>query len=308
MLKIRAGSRGSKLALWQTDLVIEKLSQLHPGVCFETVMIKTKGDKLLDVALSRIGDKGLFTKEIESELLAGHIDLAVHSMKDLPTEVPDGLEIGAILTREQPQDVLIAANGASLAELPHGARIGTSSLRRRAQLAAVRPDLRIVDLRGNIDTRIRRLTEEGLDAIILAFAGVARLGYEDRVTEMLPFLPAVGQGAIGIEIRKDDPTVKPLVQTINHDETRTAIAAERSFMAVLEGGCQIPIGALGTVKGDQLEVEGLVADLDGKRILRDRMTGPAADPVGLGRKLAERLLDQGAGDILREIRSQESNR
>ena len=304
MRKIRIGSRGSRLALWQTDFVIERMLQLDNALDIEKVLIKTKGDKLLDVALSKIGDKGLFTKEIEKEILSGNIDMAVHSMKDMPTRITEGLTIGAVLARENSKDVLLARDGKGLAELPDKASVGTSSLRRRAQLLAIRPDLNIVELRGNIDTRIRRLQNQELDAIVLAAAGVIRLGYKSLITEELDILPAVGQGAIMVETRNDDQVLLEIVKQLDDHSTCSAITAERAFLTVLEGGCQIPVGCLGRVQGDFLELEGLVSDLDGKRVFRAHLTGPADRAEGLGQDLARTLLDQGAGVVLDQIRSQ----
>lgn len=304
MCKIRIGSRGSRLALWQTDFVINRMLELDDTLDIEKVPIKTKGDKLLEVALSKIGDKGLFTKEIEKEILSGNIDMAVHSMKDMPTRITEGLAIGAVLARENPKDVLLARDGKRLAELPAKASVGTSSLRRRAQLLAIRPDLNIVELRGNIDTRIRRLQEEELDAIVLAAAGVLRLGYKSLITEELDILPAVGQGAIVVETRNDDQVLLEIVKQLDEQDTCSAIAAERAFLTVLEGGCQIPVGCLARVQGDFLELEGLVSDLEGKRVFRAHLTGSADRAEELGQELAGTLLDQGAGVVLDQIRSQ----
>ncbi len=307
MRKIRIGSRGSRLALWQTDMVIQKMLELDQGFDIEKVLIKTKGDKLLDVALSRIGDKGLFTKEIEKEILSGSIDMAVHSLKDMPTRVTAGLTIGAVLPRENPKDVLLARDGKGLAELPEGASVGTSSLRRRAQLLRVRPDLNIVELRGNIDTRIRRLLDLEMDAIVVAAAGVIRLGYEDLITEELEILPAVGQGAIMIETRDDDLELLQIVKRLDDPVTRAEITAERTFLAVLEGGCQIPVGCLGRVRGASLELEGLVSDLSGNKVFRDRLIGPMDQAGEIGVRLALTLIGQGASEVLDEIRSQGMN-
>ena len=304
MRKIRIGTRGSRLALWQTDFVVNKLLELDDRLDIEKVTIKTTGDKFLDVALSRIGDKGLFTKEIEKELQKGTIDMAVHSMKDMPTRITDGLAIGAVLPRENPKDVLLSREGQKLAALPVGASVGTSSLRRKAQLLAMRPDLNIVDLRGNIDTRIRRLQNGELDAIVVAAAGVARLGYEGMVTEELEFLPAVGQGAIMVEIRDDAPDIRELVAKLDNRSTRLAVAAERAFLGVLEGGCQIPVGCLGSVKDGLLTLEGLVSDLEGKKVFRSRLSGTADEAEDLGRKLAHELMNQGADVVLKQIRNQ----
>lgn len=305
MPKVKVGSRGSRLALWQTDHVMKRLAEADPRSTYEKIIIKTKGDKLLDVALSKIGDKGLFTKEIENEIISGAIDLAVHSMKDIPTIIPDGLMIGAVLVRENPQDVLLSRHGIKLMDLPKGARIGTSSLRRRAQLMILRQDLEIVELRGNIDTRIKRLSDGELDAIILAYAGVSRLAYEDMVTEELTFLPAVGQGAIAIEIRDNDEAVKSIVKQLDDLDTRVAVTAERAFLKALEGGCQIPIGALARIENGRLEIEGLVADLKGERVIRDRLSGPTEKAESLGIQLADHLLSRGADRVLSEIRQQE---
>ncbi|NLB17220.1 MAG: hydroxymethylbilane synthase [Syntrophomonadaceae bacterium] len=304
MRKIRIGTRGSKLALWQTNFVAEKLKSLNADIELEIILVKTKGDKLLDVALSKIGDQGLFTKEIENEILAGRIDMAVHSMKDMPTAIPAGLTIGAVLHRENPADVLLSVTGEKLAEMPSGSVIGTSSLRRRAHLMMCRSDLRAMDLRGNIDSRIRRLFDKEVDAIILAAAGVDRLGYQDLVTEELEFLPAVGQGAIMVEIRENDPEIFTLVLELDHTPTRQAITAERGFLAALEGGCQIPIGALATINGNNLELEGIVASLNGEKSIRSRIQGSREHAAELGQGLAEVLLSKGAGEILAEIRDQ----
>lgn len=305
MSKLRLGTRGSKLALWQAHHVADLLRQVVPGLEVEIEVIKTKGDKILDVSLSRIGDKGLFTKEIELALLDNKVDLAVHSMKDLPSVLEPGLCLGAVLCRENPCDVLLSPQGLSLADLPRGARVGTSSLRRIAQLKARRPDINIVDLRGNVDTRINKMQSEGLDAIILAYAGVKRLGYEDLITEVLPtevLLPSVGQGAIGVEIRSEDLDTGRLVRLINHEPTRMGVLAERAFLRVLEGGCQVPIGALSDEESGRLQLAGLVASLDGTVVIKDTIAGQLEEAEELGRCLAERLLGRGAAQVLAEIR------
>lgn len=299
---VKIGSRGSKLALWQAKLVKEKLIKLDPTKSYETVIIKTKGDKILDSALFRIGDKGLFTKEIEDELLAGTIDLAVHSMKDVPTVLPDGLVIGAVLERERPWDVFLSLDRRPLRQLPKGKVVGTSSLRRQAQIRMIRPDLKIVNLRGNVDTRIRRMKEEGLDGIVLAYAGVVRMGYEKLIVEELDFLPAVGQGAVAVEMRKGDKEIAELARRLDDADSHLAVEAERSFLQRLEGGCQIPIAALARVEESDVVIEGLVADLDGSRAYRDIMRGRREDAQELGKKLAERLLDMGAEELLASIR------
>ncbi|MCG8402804.1 MAG: hydroxymethylbilane synthase [Firmicutes bacterium] len=299
------GTRDSDLAMWQARWVAGALRRAYPERGISITGMKTKGDHILDVALAKIGDKGLFTKELEAALLAGAIDLAVHSMKDLPTTLPAGLAIGAICLREQPADVLIARNPTTLDGLPKGARVGTSSLRRRAQLLMYRPDLQMVDIRGNLTTRLRKLKELELDAIILAYAGIKRMGCEDMITQLIPCeicLPAVGQGSLGIEIRHRDRETRMLVAALNHDPSRRAVEAERAFMKRLEGGCQVPIGALGRVENGTLRLEGVVADLNGKNAVRNAVIGPAEDAAGLGDELAGILLDMGAGAILRRAR------
>lgn len=305
--EIVIGTRESKLAMWQANWVVENLKEANPAYRFRIVGMRTQGDNILDVALAKIGDKGLFTKELELAMLRGDIDLAVHSMKDLPTVLPEGLIIGAVCRREYPGDVLIAKEGKSLEELPYGALIGTSSLRRSAQLLNYRSDLKMVTLRGNINTRLRKLEEEGLDAIVLASAGITRMGWGNRITQTLPFdicLPAVGQGAIGVEIRRDHEEITRLVSRIDHTESRCAIQAERSFLKQLEGGCQVPIGSLGTVDNSRLILEGLVASLDGKKVVRSSITGRLGEAEILGQRLAEKLLKMGAGDILQEMRQE----
>lgn len=299
------GTRDSTLAMWQAEWVTGALRRANPGLNFHVRGMKTKGDNILDVALAKIGDKGLFTKELEVALLNGEINLAVHSMKDLPTRLPEGLAIGAVCEREYPGDVLISKYGETLAELKEGARIGTSSLRRRAQLLYYRPDLRIVDLRGNLTTRLRKLRETDLDAVVLAYSGIKRLGYEDLITQLIPFdicLPAVGQGSIGVEIRIDDAITRSIIATIDHEQSRIAVEAERSFMKRLEGGCQVPIGALGRVENDLLFLEGVVADLHGKNAVRHLVSGPVQNAGQLGIKLADTLLEMGADKILTQAR------
>lgn len=305
--EIIVGSRDSALAMWQTNWVVDTLRKLNPDYSFRIVSMKTQGDKILDVALAKIGDKGLFTKELEVAMLNGEIDLAVHSMKDLPTVLPEGLTIGAMCERVDPRDVVISRNGKPLAELPEGALIGTSSLRRCAQLLNYRSDLQLEPLRGNLNTRMAKLERNNLDAIILAAAGVERLGWGDRITERISTdvcLPAVGQGSIGIEIREGDQEVSNVVQKINHAPSRAAITAERALLRKLEGGCQIPIGALGTVDGGQLTLKGVVAGLDGQEVIRDQISGPVEQAAALGEKLAERLVEMGADRILKSVRQE----
>ncbi|MDT3699633.1 MAG: hydroxymethylbilane synthase [Thermincola sp.] len=305
--EIIVGTRESALAMWQTNWVVDSLKKMNPEYTFQIVSMKTQGDKILDVALAKIGDKGLFTKELEAAMLNREIDLAVHSMKDLPTVLPEGLTIGAMCERVDPRDVVISREGVPLGQLPEGAMIGTSSLRRCAQLLNYRPDLQLEPLRGNLNTRMAKLERNNLDAIILAAAGVERLGWGDRITERLSIdvcLPAVGQGSIGIEIREGDQEVSAVVQKINHAPTWAAITAERALLKKLEGGCQIPIGALGTVDGDQLTLKGVVAGLDGQELIRDQISGPVAEAAALGVNLALRLLEMGADKILRTVRQE----
>ncbi len=299
--KLVVGTRGSQLALWQANHVKSALESKFPYLSVELCIIKTKGDKIQDVPLAKVGGKGLFVKEIEEALLEGRIDVAVHSMKDMPGNIPDGLCIGAIPERESPADVLISRDGAPFSKLKKGAKIGTSSLRRGAQLKHARPDIEIVPLRGNLDTRLKKLETEDLDAIVLAAAGVRRLGLEEKITEYLDesvMLPAVGQGALCIEIRENDPDAGPLIAALDHDSTRKVVAGERAFLNRLEGGCQVPIAAHGRLNGDTLELNGLVADLDGSVVFKETVSGPSRDAEKLGVKLAERLLNKGAGPIL----------
>ncbi|MDM8524661.1 hydroxymethylbilane synthase [Desulfococcaceae bacterium HSG8] len=301
---IKIGTRGSKLALWQAKWVRSAIIRSHPGMedkDVELVIIKTKGDKILDVPLAKVGGKGLFVKEIEESLLEGRTDIAVHSMKDMPSEIPDGLCIGAIPERENPRDVLISKNGLPFSELRPGACIGTSSLRRSAQLLHVRPDIVILPLRGNLDTRLKKLETENLDATILAAAGVRRMNLEDRIAEYLDeniMLPAVGQGALCIETRENDPDITPLISPLDHHETRIVVTGERAFLNRLEGGCQVPIAAHGKLEGETFTLRGLVADVEGKTIVRETISGPETESESIGIRLAERLLGMGAKEIL----------
>ena len=299
--KIIIGTRGSALALWQTHWIRNKLQTLMPECRFEAKYIKTRGDKITDVPLAQIGGKGLFVKELELALFSGEIDMAVHSMKDMPTVLPDGLTIGAIAQRADPSDALVSHKGFKFSDLPLEAKVGTSSLRRRAQLLHFRPDLNIHNLRGNLDTRIAKLKNEGFDAIVLATAGVQRLGFDELITERLPYeicLPAVGQGAIGVEARDDDTELLELVRRINHFESAMAVTAERAMLTDLGGGCQIPIAALGRVLQGKLSLEGLVASVDGSQIVRSSVCGELLDANALGKQLARKLLDIGAESIL----------
>ncbi len=304
MQVIHIGTRDSQLALWQAGWVKSKLERCYPQKKFMLVPMKTKGDKILDVPLAKIGDKGLFTKELETGLLSGEIDCAVHSLKDLPTVLPAGLEIAAFGEREEPRDVFLSKDGTLLADLPLGSTIGTSSLRRKAQLLNYRPDLTFTDLRGNLKTRWRKLTEGHMAGIVLAAAGVKRLGWEERITEYIAgdiMLSAVGQGAIAVEIAAERQDIRDLLAVLNHRETELAVRAERAFMFRLEGGCQIPVGALAILDSKQIVLTGMVAALDGQRMLR--VTEQGDNPEELGRKAAEILIAQGALDILNEIRN-----
>ncbi|KKM08729.1 hydroxymethylbilane synthase [Clostridiales bacterium PH28_bin88] len=299
------GTRDSALALWQTNWVLNELQRMHPEITFRVLPLKTKGDKILDVALAKIGDKGLFTKELEMAMLDKSIDMAVHSMKDLPTVLPEGLIIGAICRREDPADVLISSKGYTLDTLPAGARVGTSSLRRKAQLLQFRPDLLLADLRGNLNTRMAKLDRGDYDAVVLAKAGVLRMGWSDRITQTIPYdvcLPAVGQGSIGIEIRQGDDETAAVVKVLNSPEASDAITAERALLRELEGGCQIPIGAMGSTIGEEMRLEGLVASLDGLQVLRRAAHGPRREAVNLGKELARQLKYMGAEAILRQVR------
>ncbi|MCB2225233.1 MAG: hydroxymethylbilane synthase [Desulfarculaceae bacterium] len=303
MPKLTIATRGSKLALAQAGWIASRLSELHPGLTVEMNIIKTTGDKILDVPLAQVGGKGLFVKEIEDALLAGAADLAVHSMKDVPSELPQGLTLGAVARREDPRDALISPIAVEIKNLPSGARVGTSSLRRQAQLLALRPNLEIVPLRGNVDTRLRKLEEEGLDAIILAEAGLSRLGLEVE-RALIPIeqmLPAVGQGALGLEMRADDPLVRELIAPLNHPDTAAAVDAERAFLARLEGGCQVPIAGHAVVENGIVKFSGLVADLRGERLVTGGGLAPPAEAAAMGESVAQEVLDGGGREILAEV-------
>lgn len=305
--KLVIASRGSKLALWQANWVKSEIETNFPGTTVELNIIKTTGDKITDVPLALVGGKGLFVKEIEEAMLAGEADMAVHSMKDVPAELPESLVLSAITEREDPRDAFISNNYDKLMDLPKGAKIGSSSLRRRSQLMAVRPDLDVALLRGNVDTRLRKLDEGQYDAIILAAAGVRRLGWSDRIREYLSpelSLPAIGQGALGIETRENDPKMTDIIAHFNHPDTADAVIAERAMLLRLEGGCQVPIAALATVDADTVSITGLVAATDGTEIIRKEASGPRADAFAIGTKLAEALLDAGGGRILEEVYGQ----
>ena len=298
------GTRGSKLAVQQSEWVQAQLRKLAPHVTVTLQRIQTSGDKILDVPLAQIGGKGLFVKEIEEALLSGEIDLAVHSMKDVPTELPEGLAILCVPPREDPRDALISREGLVFNDLPRGARIGTSSLRRQSQLLHARPDLTIAMLRGNLDTRLRKLREGQFDAIVLAAAGLRRLAWAHEITEYLApqiSLPAIGQGALGIEGRRDDLFIRSLLSGLNHASSMTAVLAERALLHRLQGGCQVPIAAHATVTGTGVRLEGLVASVDGKELFRETADGTIEDPESIGIQLAEQLLARGGDRILRAI-------
>jgi hydroxymethylbilane synthase len=304
---LRIATRKSKLALWQAEHVAASLRAAHPGIEVELVPLSTQGDRIQDRPLAAIGGKGLFIKELEVAMLEQRADIAVHSMKDVPAEIPDEFVIAAVLERADARDALIAGNGIKrLEDLPPGARVGTSSLRRQALLRAARPDLVIEMLRGNVDTRLRRLDAGDLDAILLACAGLMRLGFESRISARLDpklCLPAVTQGIIGIECRGADARTRTLLQVLEHPRTRQALEAERAFAARLEGSCQSPIAAHAELHGQRLTLEGLVAEPDGSRVLRDRVEGSAEHGVSLGTQLAEKLLAAGAGALLERLRA-----
>lgn len=303
MKKILIGTRDSQLAMWQAEWVQKKLQSFYPDFQFKLVPMKTKGDKILDVPLAKIGDKGLFTKELENGLITQEIDIAVHSLKDMPTVLPEGLTISAFCEREEPRDVYLSKHGIKLEELPAGSLIGTSSLRRKAQLKHYRPDLNFMDLRGNLQTRWKKLMDSEMDGIVLAAAGVKRLGWEERITQILPeslMLSAVGQGSIAIEILESRSDIHELLTKLNHWATEQAVRAERALMRKLEGGCQVPIGALAQVADGQIILQGMVASLDGERLLRAEAQGTVPETVGI--EAADRLIALGASAILAEIR------
>lgn len=308
-MTVRLGSRGSKLARWQAEHVRRALAAAAPDLAVEIVILRTTGDRVRDVPLARIGGTGLFTKEVDDALLAGSIDAAVHSLKDVPTRLPPGIALGAVLERADPADALVVAPGmpSTLAALPAGARVGTSSLRRRAQLLASRPDLTVVDLRGNLDTRLARVAAGDYDAAIVARAGLERLGRQDAIASVLgppDWLPAVGQGALAIAIRESDRELGALLALLNHEPTAVAVTAERAFLRTVQGGCQIPVGALAAAGPDgMLHLDGFIASLDGGTVIRGSQAGPAADAEAVGTRLAEDLLQRGGAPLLAALRS-----
>ncbi|MGB4593289.1 MAG: hydroxymethylbilane synthase [Coriobacteriia bacterium] len=302
--RLTIGTRGSKLALWQSEYV-KGLVEDITGLPVEIKIIKTTGDKILDVPLAKVGGKGLFTKELEVELLEETVDLCVHSMKDVPTELPEGLYIAAMPERVDPRDALVSGAGYTLDTLPEGGRVGTSSLRRVAQVRALRPDCEIVDVRGNLDTRMRKAEEGEVDVVILASAGITRMGWADRITSYIPttqMVSAVGQGAIGIEIREDDEFMRHVMEAIGNTETMECVTAERVVMRMLEGGCQVPIGAYCRYEDGTLTMDAMVGSVDGTHIVREQLCGDAGEPEALGEAMAARLLALGAHEILAEVR------
>jgi hydroxymethylbilane synthase len=302
--ELKIGTRGSQLALFQANWVKDRLVQAHPDLNVSLVKIKTTGDKIQDAPLAKIGGKGLFVKEIEEALLQKRIDLAVHSIKDVPTEFPEGLHLSVITKREDARDVLISKDGKPLKDLPKGAKIGTSSLRRQAQLLHFRSDFELIPLRGNLDTRLKKLRTMNLDAIVLALAGVKRLGLDEKITEIIPpevSLPAIGQGALGIETRMADQEVESQIRFLNDRDSSIAISAERAFLKKLEGGCQVPIAAFARIVGTTLQIDGMVGTIDGKRLIRHPVEGPIEKAESLGVELAEILLGEGAKEILDEV-------
>ena len=302
--ELRIATRSSPLALWQAEEVARQLKPIYPDLKVSLVKLKTRGDKLLDAPLAKVGGKGLFVKELEVGILEGKADIAVHSMKDVPVEFPDGLEMALIMEREDPRDAFVSNQYASLATMPAGTLVGTSSLRRQTQIRERYPHLKIDWLRGNVNTRLRKLDDGEYDAIILACAGLMRLGFEQRITMPLEpeeCLPAIGQGAVGIEVRSDDIAVKELLAPLGHAETASRIAAERALNETLNGGCQVPIAGYAVLNDGEIYLRGLVGEPDGSRILRAEASGKVEDAVSIGRALAEDLLSQGADQILSRL-------
>jgi len=300
-MHIKIGTRGSKLALAQTQTVVEQLKKVVPEIAAEVTVIKTSGDIMQDVSLLQIGGQGVFVKEIEEALLSGSIDLAVHSMKDVPGDVPEGLIFAAILQREDVRDVLISRGNVKLEFLPKGARIGTGSLRRGAQLQSILPDVAIVPLRGNIDTRLKKIETENLTGVILAAAGMKRLGYAQTISQFLPIelmLPAVGQGALGLQIRKKDTELFNALARLNHVPTAMEVTAERSYLRALGGGCRLPIAAYGLIEGKRLTLEGLVAAPDGSNYIRDKVWGELNEAEAMGKRLADMIMERGGKKLL----------
>ena len=304
MKTLKIATRQSPLALWQAEYIRARLQELHPDLTVELVKFVTQGDKILDTPLAKIGGKGLFVKELEAALLDGRADLAVHSMKDVPMALPEGLTLAVICEREDPLDAFVSNQFEKFADLPQGAKVGTSSLRRKSQILKQRPDLQIIDLRGNVGTRLGKLDDGQYDAIILASAGLKRLGLSERIRHCLTpdiSLPAVGQGALGLECRAADNEVLALIQPLLHQETDVCVRAERAFNAYLEGGCQVPIAGYATLQNGKIHIEGRVGSADGQTLLRAELTDEASNAQQLGENLARNLLDQGAGELLKAL-------
>lgn len=301
----KIGTRKSQLALYQADLVKDLLSQQYPDKTFELKLIDTKGDRILDVALSKIGDKGLFTKDLQDQLKTGEIDLAVHSLKDLPTVFPEGMALGAVIKRAESRDALVSKNGLTLDQLTTEHKIATSSLRRKSQLLRINPDFNIIDIRGNVNTRLRKMDEGHCDAMLMAGAGLLRIGLGDRITGLLEtdiMMSAPGQGAIAIEIKESNSEIKDILKPLNHEETQLTVAAERSFLEQLEGGCQVPIGSFATIKDGTLNLEGVIASVNGELYTRGKNSGPAENAREIGIQLAKALYEKGGKEILCDIR------
>jgi len=305
MKTIKIGTRGSQLALYQAYKVKDELQKAYQDIDFQLEIINTKGDKVLDQALSKIGDKGLFTKEIEEALLAKEIDLAVHSLKDLPTELPQGLKLGAVLKRAEFRDALVSLKVKSWSQLNASHVVATSSVRRKAQIMSLIPGIKVIDIRGNVNTRLKKLEDNYCDATIMAAAGLQRLGLDKYIAEVLPhdlLIPAVSQGIIGVEIRQNDFETQKLIEKINHQESWIAGLAERKFLAILEGGCQLPVACYTNQKGVDFEMFGMVADIDGKQFIKNSISGRTEDAEKLAEELARKLLQEGAAEILAGIR------
>ncbi|HEU20681.1 MAG TPA: hydroxymethylbilane synthase [Deltaproteobacteria bacterium] len=301
---LRIGTRGSKLALTQTQLIADRIKRKHPGLDIEIVQIRTKGDKLQDVALVTIGGKGVFVKEIEEALLRGDIHVAVHSMKDVPVGLPEDLEIGAVPQREDPRDVLVSRDGRKIEELRNGARIGTGSLRRTIQLRQLLPDAEVIPIRGNLDTRIRKIESEDLDGIVVAAAGMRRMGLTGQVSQYIPvewMIPSAGQGILGVEVKRDDTDSKEIISFLNHSDTLVELTAERAFLKRLGGGCQVPIGAYCRKQGDRLILRGLLGTVDGSFIISEEVRGSCTESSEMGWMMAEKILARGGREILAEM-------
>jgi len=308
---IYIGTRGSALALYQAERVKAELEAACPDIAVDLKIIKTKGDKILDVALSKIGDKGLFTKEIEVALINGDVDIAVHSLKDLPTTLPEGMQLGAVLERGDCRDALVSVKGKKLNNLTAGDVVATSSLRRSSSLLSVNPNVKIVDIRGNVNTRIEKMESGYCDAMIMAAAGLERLGMEKYITEYLDpevMIPAVSQGAIALEIRHGDSYIQSVINNINHAQTWETVLAERAFLRTLEGGCQVPVGCYSKVEGNAITITGLVSELDGKTNIKDVIVAPLENTEQLGIDLANKLIEKGAGEILSRIKANLNNK